>query len=145
MKRLTALLLLISISVTSQAQAPKKASKIILANSNSKAVNLRSAIDILVDNGYMIAKSDTLSGTILTEERSVINDYGKYRIYIIARDNKLTATGQTNGLSFNLMTGKPTSDWEPVENIGMKKSPNARAFQYLEDIASKLPGTKTYE
>lgn len=146
MRKLITLLLLISISAASQAQAPKKALKIITVNQQDQKTNFKNALNVLIDNGYMIAKSDSATGTILTEDIPATKEYLTHRIYIIARDNKITISGQAKaGYDITLYGVTTKAEWFPIENKGMKGSPSLKAFSRIENIASKLPGTKTYE
>lgn len=129
------LVFLLFTSLSAIAQIPKKASKIIITNNLQQKDNFKTALTLLVDNGYIISKADTLSGTILTEPSESTNAYPIHRIHIIARHNKTTVSGQIN----------LDPEWTVIENRGMKGSPTQKAFIQLNTIASKLPGNKTYE
>jgi hypothetical protein len=126
------------LSLTTQAQPPKRASKIIVAPSDTSVLLNRIAL-ALIDKGFEIDRKDSELKTVTTKERSMQKGAAQTKIQAHIND---TAVIFTSTLCVQLelnISGtiiKPTFD--PVTYSGMKGSYMREAWNELEEIARKF-------
>jgi hypothetical protein len=123
---------------------PKGVTKIIVTNNLSAEENFDYAIKTLLDNDYFFEQSDKAIGYIKTQEKA-IKPSGSIILNIRVEKNKITISG-TNKSGLDLRVGGVTvnDNAEPIRNAGMKGSIVKKAFEAMNEIASKFNGVKSY-
>ena len=100
-------------------------------------VDFKTAATLLLDQGYMIEKSDTSLGFMMSAPKMVHKAWsGNLKINVRMKDSTAIITGLYN-MNVNLST-VDLKQYEPVENIGMKGSVIRTAFEALDKYAKSF-------
>ena len=133
------LLLIITCSIASFGQQPKKTWKIIVKNTLKADENFTLVGRTLIENDYFIDSKDKEFLTIKSGAREVGNVSGRYFLTIAVRDSMIYVTGQTNAdISITMYGVKSESEFEKISNKGARVSCMNIAFNHMNDFALKL-------
>jgi len=118
---------------------PKYTIKIELTNEMTESKNFDYVIETLLDNDYVIDKSDKEFGTIKTDPKFVRKASGSHYFNIRVKDNKIIVIGQSITRLNSKAAGVETEDsYEYILNIGANNSPSKQNFLLMYKFAHLL-------
>lgn len=135
------------LALFAQQEPPKGANAIIIATTLSDSLLYKKAEQVLIENGYMIGRSDKDSLRIQTEAKEIKGANSFSRFIIFVSEGKANVTGYL-GTAFDRLSD-PAKDISPITNRGAKDSPFKAAFdlmdEYAKSLLAKTDGSLTYE
>jgi hypothetical protein len=137
--------LFFTLSTCSQ-EVPKGVNRIIISNTKSAAENFTDIQNILIDNGYAIARKDDEFHTVRTEPVTPKKTASSNFYNFVARDSSIILSGFYKPLvMLTIGYTRPDANTSMIENKGMKGSIVKDAFVAMDKMAHLIQGTISYE
>lgn len=122
---------------------PKGVSKILVHTNNNRAENFQLIGDKLVENNFQIDKANKDFWIISTVSKSHNKPSFSYILNFVAKDSIILITGTINiNLTVTIYNVESQSNFEKIQNKGMKGSPIKEAFFEMYTFAKNLTDKK---
>lgn len=132
--RVTYLLALSLVTLTTQAQSKKWANAIEITAAVSDSTLIESAVSVFEDQGYVVLKSDFKRGTIVTDQKSI--GVASLRILGDVKAGVLRLRGQWSGSAMGMPFTNAVS-----ANHGTAQE--KKTFQAVAEVAQKISDSLT--
>lgn len=117
---------------------PKKTSKILIKNSNSKEVNFKLIGQTIIDNDFSIEKKDVDYLTMETTPKVTESETSTYYLKFIAKDNLIILTGMGKS-RINVSFANIEDEYSKIKNVGMNGSIAKDQFNAMLNFVKLFP------